>query len=287
MKDLNNGICPLEEEELTAEDAWETYRLQPQFDGVVFGQFKHQLKAHRAQVIKKQNKKRGREALEENWVDWRRCEGRAILLEDLHNGICPLTEDELSAEEAWLTCYVNLPEFGRVGFEQFKKQLKAHRQQVMKKHVAAVNQGIAFQHDRQIYPEALYYDNGLHIFRHSPAYQLLVSDVENGLHDEMTPKALHATRPEYLEWDLNIFRQRIYQTVRQKKYINYLELKNIDNTNKVDDEEDDTDDNGEDDNGEDEDNEEDDDGEDDDGEDDDGDGRDDGDDPDEYDDDDV
>ena len=60
---------------------------------------------------------------------------------------------------------------------------------------------------------------------------------------------MRATRKEYEEWDLDIFTQRIYQTERQLKFINYLERKRVERKKRrghgrmEDDEEDDDDDN--------------------------------------------
>lgn len=39
----------------------------------------------------------------------------------------------------------------------------------------------------------------------------------------MEPRHFQLTRPEYQEFDADIFRQRIYQEVRYQKYCNYLE----------------------------------------------------------------
>jgi len=40
----------------------------------------------------------------------------------------------------------------------------------------------------------------------------------------MTPSELKSTRQEYKEFALDIFKQRIYQEVRRKKFFHYLEL---------------------------------------------------------------
>ena len=89
-------------------------------------------------------------------------------------------------------------------------------------------QWTAYQRDRALFPEEnAVYPNGRHLFRLSPAHPLLTEDVRQGLHHKMTPTALRATRKEYEEWDLDIFTQRIYQTERQLKFINYLERKRV------------------------------------------------------------
>ena len=63
-------------------------------------------------------------------IDWLKSEARIVLLEDLGSGVLPLNEDELSTEDAW-EVYKDHPAFvDLVVFKQFKKQLKAHCEQV-------------------------------------------------------------------------------------------------------------------------------------------------------------
>lgn len=164
-------------------------------------------------------------ARREGLIDWKKSDAKAILLKDLNDGVLPLEESEVSAKEAWTSCYVNLREFGNVEFEQFKRQLAAHRKQVKAKKRAANTQETAFQHDRQLYPERQAYSNGRRIFRMSSAQTLLEDDIKNKRHRGLKPSAFRATRPEYTEWELNIFRQRIYQEERRQKFINYLNWK--------------------------------------------------------------
>ena len=68
-----------------------------------------------------------------NAIPWRGSAAREILLRDLEAGFLGLRDDETSAEEAWEYVYKHLVEFDKVPFEQFKKQLQAHRLQVLRK----------------------------------------------------------------------------------------------------------------------------------------------------------
>lgn len=170
----------------------------------------------------------------EGFIDWRNSEAKAALLKHLLDGVLTLDESEVSAEEAWATRYSNMTEFANVVFEQFKLQLKAHRKLIKEKTSAANVQEAALQHDRRIYPEKTHYESGRPIFRMSPAQSLLGADVRDGRHREMTPATLKSSRPEYDEWALPIFRQRIYQEVRRQKFINYLEWKREESKDKPD-----------------------------------------------------
>lgn len=50
-------------------------------------------------------------------------------------------------------------------------------------------------------------------WRGSEAAKRLKEDVDKGKHLEMKPSTLHQTRPEYLVFDLDVFRKHIYQEV--------------------------------------------------------------------------
>jgi hypothetical protein len=68
-------------------------------------------------------------------------------------------------------------------------------------------------HDRQLHPRQLKNHRGE-----------LVFDL-HAAHVEMLPSQFQGTRTEYQEFDLDIFRQRIYQEERYQKYWNWLEDK--------------------------------------------------------------
>jgi hypothetical protein len=55
---------------------------------------------------------------QEGWIDWKKCDARAIILEDLELGILPI---EMPAAEAWTFYYQNMAEFVKVVFNQFKE----------------------------------------------------------------------------------------------------------------------------------------------------------------------
>lgn len=159
---------------------------------------------------------------EKKGIPWLQSPAREILLDDLHRGSLPVDKTAVSPEEAW-DFYKKLSEFCDVPYSQFKRQLKAHREQVGRKVNGSVEQWVAFQTDQRRFPVQYHYANGDRIFQLSPAQAKLEEDVKNGHHNWMTPTALRATRPEYMEWPLDVFTQRIYQAVRQWKFINYLE----------------------------------------------------------------
>ena len=161
-----------------------------------------------------------------DWIDWRNSWAREILLEDLHDGVLPLDEEELSAEDAWNMMYVHMPEFVTIVFDQFKARLKGHRQQVKRAKGAQTSEVDALMHDRSIHPRHPYNKKGEPVFDLSEAKPLLRKDVAEEKHLNMSLDDLWKTRPEYCDfWDKDFFKRRVRQEVRRVKYMYYLEWK--------------------------------------------------------------
>ena len=160
-----------------------------------------------------------------DFIDWKKSEAKEIILDDLKRGVLPLEEEECSAEEAWNLMYVHMPEFVTVVFEQFKDRLRDHRAQVKKQQGAANEEYLAFVHDRQLHPRRLHNRHGEPVFDLSAARPLLEEDVKNGKQNTMLPSELRQTRPEYMAFKPEVFRQRIYQEERRQKFIYYLACK--------------------------------------------------------------
>ena len=160
-------------------------------------------------------------------IDWIHSETKKVILADLTDGHLSLDENVVSAENAFRVYKAHRPEpFAEVSFDQFKQRLKDHRKQVKKLHEASQFDEAAFQHDRLlVQPQGTHNHRDEPIFDRSPAQELLRQDVKNRQHDEMSPMDLWRSRPEYIVFALNIFRQRIYQEVRLQKYWTHLEDK--------------------------------------------------------------
>jgi hypothetical protein len=161
------------------------------------------------------------------WIDWTKAEAREIMLFDLIEGVLPLEEAELSAEEAWEQVYRHMPEFvgPPVVFSQFKERLKTHREQVKKKRVQSIKEQEAFTRHLVLHPSPSHNHRGEPIWNSHPAKKLLASDIKDRLHVGKTPSQFQKRRPEYLEFKPNLFKGRIYQEIRRQKYIFYLNLK--------------------------------------------------------------
>jgi hypothetical protein len=143
------------------------------------------------------------------------------------DGHLSLDENVVSEEKAFRVYKACQPEaFADVGFYQFKLRLIDHRNQVKRLHEASQWDEAAFQHDPLLKePQGTHNHRGEPIFDRLPAKDLLRQDVIDRQHEEISPMELWQSRPEYMVFALNIFRQRICQEVRLQKYWNYLEEK--------------------------------------------------------------
>ena len=155
---------------------------------------------------------------------WRGSEAKNIVLDDLLKGVLPVDANILSAEDAWELTYKYMYEFKDVPFQQFKDRLRDHRKQ-MKSGLQRSNiEEEALQHDRKLYPRQLKNSKGELVFDLHPAKLLLRKDVAERKHLVMKPMELQETRPECRLFDHCKFKERIYQEVRQVKFINWLEI---------------------------------------------------------------
>jgi hypothetical protein len=83
----------------------------------------------------------------------------------------------------------------------------------------------AFRLHRSLHPQQTHDHKGQPIFDVHPAKPLLQEDVRMKRHLEMSPMVLKTTRREYGDFDLQTFRQHIYQEVRRQKFIYFLNVK--------------------------------------------------------------
>ena len=162
--------------------------------------------------------------IEWDTIDWRNSESKNIILNDLRTGVLPLDENEASAEEAW-EHYRHLPAFQGEGvqFEQFKKRLADHREQIGGRIERAMFDGAAVAHDWMKHPYPTHNQHGKPNFHLSPAEELLRQDISNNRHVGLLPSQLQSTRDEYKVFKPRKFKELIYQTIRHIKFRNFIE----------------------------------------------------------------
>jgi hypothetical protein len=158
-------------------------------------------------------------------IEWRNSAAKLIIFMDLEEGLLPLDENKLSAQEAWDLVYKHILEFQKVPFAQFKARLKDHRAKVQTELNRACDDELAFAHDRRLHPRQMHNRRGELVFDMTPAKELLREDIKNKKHERMTRSSLQASRQEYQPFKPKHFKERIYQEVRYQKFLNYLQMK--------------------------------------------------------------
>ena len=161
-----------------------------------------------------------------DWIDWAYSAAREIVLEDLLPGEYLFGKNDMSASAAWNN-YRDMAEFKgpTVVFDQFEARLNDDQKHANKRLEISRNEKKMMQHDRNIYPEQHQNHRGELVFSRHPAQKHLRADIKASRHKSMTPMQLHASRPEYQEFKLGVFKQRINQEIRRQKFVCYLEDK--------------------------------------------------------------
>jgi hypothetical protein len=163
-------------------------------------------------------------------IDWRKSAAKLIILSDIQEGVLP---NHLTAQEAWESCYRHIAAFRNVPYTQFRDRLRAHRQQHQKDTVRAAEEEIALEHDRRLFPRETHNLRGEPVFDMSYAKLLLREDVQNEIHLTMNPSDFHNSRPEYILFKSRIFRDRLRQEIRRKKFLFHLELQRTQGKKKI------------------------------------------------------
>ena len=163
----------------------------------------------------------------DGWVNWRMHAAREILWEDIEPGGWLHGLDNEDARAVFDVYQSRQAEFQDIPFAQFEARYNETIKRATKRRARALQEEHFFQHDRLLHPRQSHNHRGEPVFdMDATAKAQLLWDVDNKLHKQYTPMKLWELRPAiYGKYKLNIFRAKIYQVVRKKKFINWLEKK--------------------------------------------------------------
>jgi len=152
-------------------------------------------------------------------INWRYSDARKVIMQDLEDGI--IDPENLSPEEAWKV-YQHEDAFKKVPWEQFEEKFKDNCNQFLQKRQRNELEEMLYEHDKALHPRTNPRDSqGRLIFHRHAAKDLLRTDIQNGIYPQLTPSQMWHSRPEYQEFELKVFTQRIYQEIRRNKHINW------------------------------------------------------------------
>lgn len=142
-------------------------------------------------------------------------------MEDLAAGLT----DHFTPLEAWDNWYSKnetVVVVERVTKAQFLANFPENKKQMTAKKKKSMADYESMRHHLHINPQKKHNAKGELIFSAHPAQKLLRQDIKNSVHEGKTPHALRLTRPEYQQFSIQVFRQRIYQEIRRAKFVNHM-----------------------------------------------------------------
>lgn len=162
---------------------------------------------------------------EQEEEQWRTSKARQILVDNLDAGVLPTDPKQMPPKDAWGVLYSHFPEFKGMAYSKFRDRLGRLQKAHAAEHNVAKRDAAALAHDRKIHPRNKQKQNGQLVFDLSNAKLLLRRDVCLGKHKKMSLESFHQSRREYLAFDRQVFRFRVYQEVQRMKFLRYLDMK--------------------------------------------------------------
>jgi hypothetical protein len=176
----------------------------------------------------KGKKKKKKAHSEEPKISWKKSEAKRLLYKEIMDGEVPLeAKDDLGLSTMPLSeIYVMHPQYALYSYDKFSSRLSSLRQTIKAANHRARDDEEAFQKYKQNHPPSEVANNGCIQWQGSEARELLLEDMEEGLHTTLGKMELWGQRPEYYEYfPLAVFRDKIYQEIRTAKYIYTCQVK--------------------------------------------------------------
>ena len=119
------------------------------------------------------------------------------------------------------------PEFKYfLDYKNFASRLSSLRKRAAERSNRSKEDDDALTHDRAIFPKPTVDTKGLPMWQGSKAQELLIGLLERGEWPKKKPKEIYESEEEfYLNYPLDVFRNRIYQENKYKKRQAYIEEK--------------------------------------------------------------
>jgi len=160
-------------------------------------------------------------------IKWRHSRPRALLYKDIEDGVIEFDEDNQpvqSLEEI----YAMRPEYSDYLLVNFERRLMALKE-LFDALIGRAEEDMEALENYMAHHEISQVNwLGMIQWQGSEAQELVIQDIEEDLHLERGYRALYDLRPEYFEYfDYKTFKQKVRQEVRTKKYLQTLEVRNM------------------------------------------------------------
>jgi hypothetical protein len=158
-------------------------------------------------------------------IKWKKSEAKRKLYLLILDGEIADTDTD---SEDLSKIYLMDEEFAKYDFGLFKQRLSALRQKVHELNDRAKNDLEAFETYKSNHKPSLFSHKGYIQWQGSTSQELLLLDIENGKHKQISPKDLWASRSEYYdEFPLDAFRSKLYQELSTAKYLHTLKERGL------------------------------------------------------------
>ena len=141
---------------------------------------------------------------------WINSQAKVMLRDDIIRGVVDV---QMAAKDV----YQMREEYSQFKYENFRTNLKSLRDAVATSILRMQMDSVFFGHDKSVMKHERQNAPRRLLWIESLAPSLLKQDVNEGLHEHMTPAELYAYRVEYQEFPLQVFRNHIYQHRFAKK----------------------------------------------------------------------
>jgi hypothetical protein len=153
---------------------------------------------------------------------------RDFLRLEMVAGNIPLaTKGEMNYKAVWNKYCDDWPDLfkGMECDDLFNGRVRSLRQQTSRDFKRRDADQLAYDIHRQNFPASDFDRLGQPKWEGSDAKKLLVADIKAKLYPHMKPEILHTSRPEYMQFDLAVFRGHIHQTIKTTKYLHTMKKK--------------------------------------------------------------
>jgi hypothetical protein len=167
-------------------------------------------------------------------IRWQDSDAKALLYEDLLNGVVPLNDinnELLSLEEI----YGMHPEYSAFDFEKFADRLASIRKTISEADDRAISDSKALEKFIVKHQPSFYSHKGYIQWQGSEAQALAIKDIEDGMHDLSIKggknkkggyRMMYESRAEYYgEYPFEAFCDKIRQEIKTKKWKHTLKVK--------------------------------------------------------------
>jgi hypothetical protein len=136
-----------------------------------------------------------------------------------------ILDGTVTAESDTDVVYNSQEEFQQYNIRSFKTNLRNLIAGLKLKEERAFFDNAAIEHHLLHFPRPQLTNRNYPFWDTSSAMTLLAEDINEGLHQQMTPSQLRNTQPEYQEFPLDVFRRHIHQEKRRRIQSNFALFK--------------------------------------------------------------